>query len=476
MNRFIKAMALLFTILSVPLGLLAAESGNSPNDQNIAFWITDALYGDSRIDASRIQVVVLDGGIATLSGTVPDLSSKEYAALEAEKIRGVKGVVNEISVKVISRPDTEIKRDLFRAFMKDPIIDVFSVNAEVEEGNVTLTGQVYSWSQRSEAGMLASEVRGVKSVHNRIEVVYESPRPDEEIRRDIIASFHRDVYLTHQPITVSVKSGVVTLDGRTATLYEKERAVDRARRVDNVKSIVDRIHLAASENFWVRAGAPAPTNENLEKDVRDELWQDPRVKDPFEIIVTAVDGRVTLQGEVPSAYQKRLSARDSYNVIGVTLVRNLLSVKTPARDDTSIREDVRFDLASESLLNGLNIAVRVTDGVVSLSGEVNTLFRKEHAADVASRTPGVRDVINGIEVNRIPSLKEEALKDLIKARLTTNGETHEAADRIDILVVGGMVTLSGEVNTWSEYREAAEIASYTNGVSGVVNRLRVVSR
>jgi hypothetical protein len=125
---------------------------------------------------------------------------------------------------------------------------------------------------------------------------------------------------------------------------------------------------------------------------------------------------------ITDALQKRLAAQDSHNVIGVATVSNLVPVKIPVREDASIRDDVRFDLASYSLLKGLNIAARVTNGVVPLSGEVNTLYQKEHAADMASRTPGVRDVINGIEVNRIPSLKEEALKDLIKARLSSMGK------------------------------------------------------
>ena len=172
MNHFIRAIVLGVALLSAPVGSWAAEAG-SPNDQTIESWITEALRNDSRIDASKIKVIVLDG-IARLGGIVPNLSSKEYAALEAKKFIGVQAVINEIVVELIPRPDADIKKDLFREYQKDPIIDVFAVDAEVKEGNVTLTGQVSSWSQRSEAGMLASEVLGVRSVVNRIEVRCES--------------------------------------------------------------------------------------------------------------------------------------------------------------------------------------------------------------------------------------------------------------------------------------------------------------
>jgi osmotically-inducible protein OsmY len=116
----------------------------------------------------------------------------------------------------------------------------------------------------------------------------------------------------------------------------------------------------------------------------------------------------------------------------------------------------------------------VKDGIVTLYGDVNTFYEKEHAADVASRVLGVRDVINNIRVNKIIKHSDRALKDRIKERLAANWETHWVADQIKVGVKDGVVTLAGDVNTWSEYKEASRIASLTGGVWGVVNRLRVI--
>lgn len=473
MKRYSKSVFLSIVFLYIILGSVTIAVADRTKDGTITFWVKEALREDPRVDDSRIKVLT-QSGIVTLTGQVPNLSSKKYAELEAKKIGGVRGVINKLIVFVQPRSDTDIRQDLLRGFLNSADLELRDIAVKVADGRVTLTGQVESWSQRDEAELIATELRGVMYVDNEVKVVEKENRTDEEIRKDVIYTLGRDVYLTGILIDVQVKDGVVTLTGKLATPYQKERATDDCLFVENVKDVKDYTEIGAQEDMRVRRKAPLPSNNELAKSVRDELYQDLRVADPFHIDVEAIDGHVILRGTVGSHYQKRLAARDAQDVVGVVWVTNLLSVGTEWREDQTVRDDIRFALDADSTLSGLNIVIRVKDGIVTLYGDVNTFYEKEHAADVASRVLGVRDVINNIRVNKIIKHSDRALKDRIKERLAANWETHWVADQIKVGVKDAVVTLAGDVNTWSEYKEAARIASLTGGVWGVVNRLRVI--
>ena len=229
------------------------------------------------------------------------------------------------------------------------------------------------------------------------------------------------------------------------------------------------------ENKGVRRHLPVPSNEQLKKNVRDELVQDWRVAKPFEIVVEVADGNVTLRGPVPSYYQKRLAGRDAGEVVGVSWVSNLLTVKTDWREDAAIQDDVQFEIDIDYPLNSQVIIIHVKDGIVTLSGDVDNFCQKMHAAEVASRVRGVRDVVNTIKVRWVLNHTDTELRDRIKRRLASNIETRWVSERITMKVKNGIATLTGDVDTWAEYKEAARLASLTEGVMSVTNQLTVAS-
>jgi osmotically-inducible protein OsmY len=470
-HRMVIALTLLFFFAPSSAGSLRAA--DQPKDDLITFWIKDALRADPRIDDARMEVSV-DSGIVHLAGQVPDLASRKYADLEAKKVTGVRGVINEIIVFVPTRSDTDIAQDLKRAFRLSSDLLLRDTSVQVKDGLVTLAGQMDSWAHVDEAELIATEMRGVKAVKNDLKVVYMKTRPDEEIRQDVIDAFGRDVYLLGRLLDAQVNQGVVTLTGKVATPYQKERAALDCLSIVNVKEVKNYLDIGVAGDVGVRKKAPAPSDEELENSVRAELYHDLRVVGPHEIDVEATAGHVVLRGTVPSFSQKRLATRDAQEVVGVIWVNNLLSVDTEWREDEKLREDIQFALDSDSALAGWDIKIRVTQGVVTLSGNVKSPYQKEHATEVASRILGIRDVLNDLEVSRLDKYSDTTLEERLRSRLKADWETHSVAGQIDIKAKNGVATLSGEVNTWSEYKEAARAASLTDGVWEVVNRLRVV--
>ena len=460
----------MFTVMMSPWMVYGSVH---PSDEKISFWVRDALREDRRVSASDIKATT-QSGIVRLTGRVNNLSSKKYAILEVEKIVGVRAVIDKMIVSGRSRSDADITQDILRRFLNDADIEHHGIWVKVKAGEVTLSGRVDSWAKGREAELIATEVRGVRSVKNELQISYKTERADDEIRTDVIAKLKRDVYLEGLPVKVSVENGFVSLKGSVANAYQADRATDDCLLVDNVRNVKNFVEVGGMMDEGIRSKAPFFSNDDLRKNVRDELYQDLRVVDPSEIDVDAVDGHVTLRGTVPTYYQKRLASKDAQDVVGVVWVSNLLTVSTEWRENEAVRDDVQFELSADATLSGLNIIIRVKDGIVTLYGDVNTQYEKEHATDVASLVLGVRDVINKIRVNSITRYSDEALEARIENRLLSNWETRRVVDRIKVNVKDGMVTIAGDVNNWAEYKEAARLASLTDGTRGVINRLRVI--
>jgi osmotically-inducible protein OsmY len=467
-----KKLKLWLICMLMVFNVIPAAAADRPTDKEITRWVEEALKMDYRLNNSNLKVTT-DAGIVSLSGEVTTLVAKKYADLEARKISGVLGVVNKINVLASHRSDTDIQRDLRRRYMDSLDPELQNIAVQAADGRVTLSGQVDSASQRRRAGLVAAELQGVKAVDNHLEIAVKQPRSDQEIRKDILNTLGSDVYFADVYIDVDVHNEIVTLTGKVDTAYQKERAAEDCLLVANVKTVKNYLEIGKEHDTGIRTKAPVPTDVQLANNVRDELLQDLRVINPFRVEVKAKDGHVVLRGVLASRYQQLLAVQDAHEVVGVIGVTDLTSVGTERRDDKTLHENIRFALDTDSALSKFKIGIGVKDGIVILSGDVQTAYEKAHAAAIASRVKGVRKAINRIKVNPISSYSDATLKKQIESRLAHNGQTHGIANQIDLQVRDGVVTLSGKVDTWAERTEAATVATLTDGVRSVVNRLRI---
>jgi osmotically-inducible protein OsmY len=459
----------MFIILVVcPLSVIAADR---PSDDDIKFWVKDAISEDPHIDTSGVKVAVLDG-VVTLSGEVRNIASKKYADLEAKKVKGVLGVVNKLIVLPNYMWDTDIVQIIRHRIINDVAIESENINVTCADGKVRLTGDVASWSEKEEAGLLASEVRGVKDVENKLIVNWKISRPDNAIEKDVRACLKRDVYLIDLPIDVSVKNGVVTLSGTVGSEYQKNRAYDDARWVDNVTGVNNNLKAEWWEKEGTRTKALYPTDNELISAVTDALLQDSRLA-PLDLIATASYGHVTLKGSVANYYQKKIAEADVHDVIGVGWITNDLIVRSVRREDFRIRDDILFDISTDEALWHQGIKVKVNKGIVTLSGKVDTSYEKEHAKAVASRIRGVKEVNNKIAVDWKQGYKDAALFSKVLNRIKSNWLLSPVKDKIIVNVRKGVATLTGTVYNWGERHEAERVAFNTEGIWLVDNRLQV---
>ncbi|GBE40211.1 MAG TPA: BON domain-containing protein [Nitrospirae bacterium] len=467
----ISKFAVLFALLLSVIIAAPAFAVNKVADDDITYWAKDALRNDARVDASEITVKTKKG-IVTLTGSVDNLAAKKYADQEAKKIKGVLGVINRIGIKPVWRSDADIRNAVRRRILNSAVIESQGITVTSNNGKVTLFGTVDTYSEEKEAELLASEVRGIKEVDNNIITKWKTKRSDQEIKNDAVAAMERDVYLSGLPITVSVKDAEITLTGSVGSAYEKDRAGSDVHWISNVKDVKNKLKVEWWEKRGVREKKLQPSDSALKKAVRAELDQDNRV-DASDIAVKATTGYVILDGSVFSHYQKRIAEQDTRDVVGVGWVTNNLFARVDKREDWAIKDDIDFNLDTDSILEGFDIYTKVNNEVVTLSGNVHTWYEKFHAGDIASRVKGVKKVINNITAQRTSLKKNAELIKTINKRLKWNWTTFHVRDKIYVTVNNGVATLTGDVDKWSERREAGRVALLTDGIRKLDNMLTV---
>ena len=143
--------------------------------------------------------------------------------------------------------------------------------------------------------------------------------------------------------------------------------------------------------------------------------------------------------------------------------------------DLELRQDVLDELEFEPSVNAAHIGVTANKGVVTLTGFVTSYAEKAAAERAARRVKGVKAIAEEIEV-RLPSHTKRA-DDEIAARAVDilKWQVGFPADRINVKVEKGIVTLTGEVD-WQFQRNDAEYAVHKlTGVTHVANQIRVFS-
>jgi len=145
------------------------------------------------------------------------------------------------------------------------------------------------------------------------------------------------------------------------------------------------------------------------------------------------------------------------------------------KSDSQIQKDVMDQLKWEPLLDSAQIGVAVRNGVVSLSGFVDTYYKKIKAEDAARKVAGVRALAEELQVGPSP-FYHKSDSDIAETALSSlRQHTSVPNENIKIRVEDGIVTLEGEVD-WNYQRKLAEQAlEGLAGVRGIVNNLVIHS-
>jgi osmotically-inducible protein OsmY len=146
------------------------NSGEEKTDAEIAKAVVDALKWNSSIPNDIIKIKVEDAWVY-LSGQVPWEYQKNAAKNADQKLYGVKGVVNNISLKPNLNP-IEVQSRITKAFERSAKLEAKNIKVEVHGNTVKLTGTVHSVAEKDEARKAAFLAPGVTKVENHLIVDY----------------------------------------------------------------------------------------------------------------------------------------------------------------------------------------------------------------------------------------------------------------------------------------------------------------
>jgi len=153
-----------------------------------------------------------------------------------------------------------------------------------------------------------------------------------------------------------------------------------------------------------------------------------------------------------------------------------MATATATRTDEDIQRDVLAELKWDARVQPNEVGVAVKNGVVTLTGWVDSFTKKWAAEEAAERVRGVVAVANDIEV-RLPTSAERTDADIAAAAVRAlEWDAFVPEDKIKVVVSKGWVTLRGEVEWQYQSRAAERAVRRLTGVRGVTNLITVRPR
>jgi osmotically-inducible protein OsmY len=214
------------------------------NDRNLKQAVEDELSWEPSVNAEHIGVAA-DDGVVTLTGHVKSYAEKYAAENAVKRVKGVRGIAQEIEVRFPNdkkSSDDQIAKRALDIIAWDSTIPEDKLQVKVQNGMVTLGGEVDWFYQRDDAENAVRKLAGVKGIINDIKIKSKPQASDIKIR--IETALKRNAELEAGSIKVSVINGRVTLDGKVKAWYERDLAERTAWSAPGVTAVEDHINIA----------------------------------------------------------------------------------------------------------------------------------------------------------------------------------------------------------------------------------------
>ena len=205
--------------------------------------VMDEIKYEPSTTSAQIGVSVANG-VVTLSGTVATYAEKWAVERAAERVQGVKGIAEEITIKLQgphARTDAEIAGAAINA-IKWHVWVPDDIQVVVAQGWVTLKGEVNSQYQRTAAKDAVCFMSGVKGVSN--DIILKTTVRASAVKDEIEKALVRHAKVDAGTVKVAVDGGTVTLSGSVRSWSEKNEAGTAAWKAQGVNAVKNDIAVA----------------------------------------------------------------------------------------------------------------------------------------------------------------------------------------------------------------------------------------
>jgi osmotically-inducible protein OsmY len=223
--------------------------------------------------------------------------------------------------------DVAIKDAVLEELRWDGRVEETDIGVEVDEGVVTLTGTVSSYTKKLAAAEAAHRVEGVLDVANDIKVrLPNSPgHSDTEIAVAVRHALEWDVLVPDEDIQSTVTSGVVSLSGTVNTYLQRADAERAVRNLSGVREIINHIQVVHPDAKYAGPGA---TN-HLEQEIQKALHRRAE-RAAKRVRISVDDGVVTLKGQVGTWGDREAILGIVSHAPGIQTVRDEMAYRTPS--------------------------------------------------------------------------------------------------------------------------------------------------
>lgn len=212
-------------------------------DMQLKRDIEEELRWDPKVNSARIGVTIEHGAV-TMLGEV-DTYAEKWAAEDAiKRVGGGRTVAQDLTVKIQNdhkHSDSEIA-DAVQNALKWNVYVPSAVTAKVQQGAVTLEGQVTWHFQRDAAERAVRYLTGVTTVHNW--VTLKQPQASEaQVKEKVLAALQRQATTDANSIQVDASDGKVTLTGHASSWQSIEDAANAAWAAPGVTQVIDQVKM-----------------------------------------------------------------------------------------------------------------------------------------------------------------------------------------------------------------------------------------
>ena len=212
--------------------------------------------------------------------------------------------------------DRTLRQDIIDELDFVPSIDASSIGVAVEDGIVTLSGHVASYTQKTTVERVIGRVKGVKGIAEEIEVRYPGAvgTSDDEIAKRAVSLIKWSSVVPADKVQVKVQKGWVTLTGTLEWNYQKTGAADVLRHLEGVTGIGNMIELK-----------PRGSSVDVKKHIEDALKRSAEVE-AKGIRINVSGGKVTLEGSVKAWHERGVAEQAAWATSGVSVVDDRLTI------------------------------------------------------------------------------------------------------------------------------------------------------
>lgn len=214
--------------------------------------------------------------------------------------------------------DTLLRNDVLDALAYEASLDAARIGVMVENGIVTLTGEVRSYPERWTAERVTARVQGVRGIVE--EIVVNLPehhtRSDIDIAEAALQALRWDVNVPHEALQIKVEHGWITLTGEVKWNFQRAHAASAVRNLTGVKGVSNLIALTSEADAV-----------DVQARIENALQRAARLR-AEQLNVETVGGAVTLRGTVATLAEREEAEQTAWSSPGVIAVNNLIRVQT----------------------------------------------------------------------------------------------------------------------------------------------------